>query len=64
MGHPSAHGHIHEDSRGSEVPIIDNDMCEVDGELDHEVGRKRQVVGILVSLFFTALIIESPLNLL
>ena len=48
-----AHGG-HNHHYGSEAYISDGEGCEPDAEQNHEevrVGRKRQVVGILVSLF-------------
>lgn len=59
-----AHGG-HNHHYGSEAYINDGEGCEPDAEQNHEevrVGRKRQVVGILVSLFVVALFVTLTLR--
>jgi hypothetical protein len=49
----SGHGHGTDQNFGSDDPASDDEECEADGEHSHQqakVGRKRQVVGILVSV--------------
>jgi hypothetical protein len=60
----SAHGQCH-DRNEPETLADDSEACEAGGESGHEevkVGRKRQVVGIVVSLLIAALSVRLSLK--